>query len=209
MLALLLVPLYALASHLAMVHAGTSMVTLAIVIGPWAVLAIAGLWSSGHRWSAAGATLAAALLLVPALRGQGLDPRLFYLVQHAGAHLGLGLWFGSTLCPGRQPLISALAQRLHGALDDTHARYTRHVTQVWVAYFFAMAAASVTLFLAADFQHWSFFANLVTPVSAVLLFAGEYLLRYRLHPEFERVSFADGIRAYRAHREAGASGGAQ
>lgn len=206
MLALLLVPLYAVASHLAMVHAGTSVLTLAIVLGPWIVLAIAGLWSSGHRWSAACATVAAIVLLVPAIRGEGLDPRLFYLLQHAGAHLGLGLWFASTLLPGRQPLITALAQRLHGALDATHARYTRRVTQAWVAYFFAMAATSVALFVGGNFQQWSFFANLLTPVAAVLLFAGEYLLRYRLHPEFERVSLADGIRAYRAHRHSDAPG---
>lgn len=202
MLALLLVPLYAMASHLAMVHAGASVLTLLIVLGPWVAMALAGLWSAGHRWSAVGATLASGALAVQAGRGHGLDPRLFYLAQHAGAHLILGGWFASTLRAGRQPLISALAQRLHGALDAVHARYTRRVTQVWSGYFCGMAALSLALFAWGDFSHWSFFANLVTPVSAMLLFAGEYLLRYRLHPEFDRVSLADGIRAYRAHRDA-------
>jgi hypothetical protein len=28
------------------------------------------------------------------------------------------------------------------------------------------------------------------------MFGGEYLLRYRLHPEFERASVADAIRSY-------------
>ena len=51
MLALLLVPAYALSSHFAMVHAGASVVTLLVVLGPWAALGMAGLWSNGHWWS--------------------------------------------------------------------------------------------------------------------------------------------------------------
>ncbi|HEY1226378.1 MAG TPA: hypothetical protein VGF26_03575, partial [Ramlibacter sp.] len=133
------------------------------------------------------------------------DPRHLYVAEHAGAHVLLGLWFGSTLKAGRQPLISALAERLHGTLDATHAAYTRRVTQVWTAYFFGMAATSVGLFLGGTFERWSFFANLVTPVAAISLFAGEYVLRYRWHPEFDRVSVGDTIRAYRELRGSGSA----
>ena len=35
---------------------------------------------------------------------------------------------------------------------------------------------------------WAVFANLLTPLALVAMFVGEYLLRYRLHPEFERAS---------------------
>lgn len=206
MLALLLVPAYAIASHLAMVHAGASVFTLLVVLGPWAALGLASLWANDHRWSASAAALACAATVALVARGQALDPRLLYLAEHASAHLVLGLWFGSTLGAGRQPLISALAQRLHGTLDATHAAYTRRVTQVWTAYFFGMAVISVALFSAGDFERWSFFANLVTPAAALSLFMGEYLLRYRLHPEFDRVSLADTIRAYREHRAAGSAG---
>lgn len=206
MLALLLVPAYAVASHLAMVHAGASVLTLLVVLGPWAALGLGGLWTKGHRWSASAVALACAVTVALIAQGRGLDPRLLYLAEHAGAHLVLGLWFGSTLRAGRQPLISALAQRLHGTLDATHAAYTRRVTQAWTAYFFGMAAISVGLFFAGEFERWSFFANLVTPVSAISLFMGEYLLRYRWHPEFDRVSLADTIRAYRELRGAGSAG---
>jgi len=36
----------------------------------------------------------------------------------------------------------------------------------------------------------------VTPLAIVALFIGEYLLRYRLHPEFERATLAQAVRAY-------------
>ena len=32
------------------------------------------------------------------------------------------------------------------------------------------------------------------------MFVGEYLLRYRLHPEFERATLADTVRAYSRRR---------
>jgi uncharacterized membrane protein len=197
-----LVCAYALASHLAMTYAGRSVLALLVVLGPLVAVGLAGLWASGQRIACAAGALALVLVMVQVGRGRGIDPHLLFLAQHAGAHVALGLWFGSTLRAGRLPLISGLAQRLHGALDAELATYTRHVTQAWTLYFFAMAVTSVLLFHTADFSHWSFFANLLTPVSAVLLFAGEYLLRYRLHPDFERVSFADGIRAYRSHASA-------
>ena len=209
MLAPLLVAAYAIASHLAMTHAGTSALALLVVLGPLVTLGLTGLWANGHRVLSAAGAVAFLVLLAQVGRGRGLDPRLLYLAQHAGAHVALGAWFGSTLLAGRRPLISALALRLHGALDEELSTYTRHVTQAWTFYFFGMAATSLVLFFAGDFSHWSFFANLLTPVSAVVLFGGEYLLRYRLHPNFERVSLADGIRAYRSHQSAPAASTAE
>ena len=50
--------------------------------------------------------------------------------------------------------------------------------------------------LLAPFDVWAAFANLVTPLAILLLFVGEYLLRYRLHPEFERATLAQAVRAY-------------
>ena len=40
------------------------------------------------------------------------------------------------------------------------------------------------------------FANLLTPLAMLVMFVGEYLLRYRLHPEFERATLAQAVRAY-------------
>jgi uncharacterized membrane protein len=132
----------------------------------------------------------------------GLSPQWLYLGQHAGLHVALGTWFGSTLAAGREPLISALASRVHGGLTPALGAYTRRVTIAWAAYFFAMAALSIALFLGGSFAHWSVLANLLTPVAIAALFVGEYLLRYRLHPEFERVTMASAVRAWRTQRNA-------
>jgi uncharacterized membrane protein len=43
---------------------------------------------------------------------------------------------------------------------------------------------------------WATFANLLTPVAILVMFVGEYVLRYRLHPEFERATLAQAVRAY-------------
>jgi uncharacterized membrane protein len=121
-----------------------------------------------------------------------------YVLQHAGIHAALGIAFGATLRPRATPLIGAFAARVHGALTPALARYTRRLTQIWVAYFAAMVLLSLGLYAWAPWWLWSVFANLFTPVAAVGLFVGEYLLRYRLHPEFERATLSQTLRAYRA-----------
>jgi uncharacterized membrane protein len=193
---------YAAASHALMTRAQDSAWSLAIVLGPLVVCGAAGLWASGHRVLAATGLLAALLLVAAAAGGRGLSARWLYLAQHAGIHLALGAWFGSTLRRGTEPLISALARRVHGGLTPAMARYTRRLTAAWTSYFFAMVAASLALFFAGDFVHWSLLANVLTPVFTAAFFVGEYLVRYRLHPEFERVSLHRAIAAWRSHRAA-------
>jgi uncharacterized membrane protein len=190
---------YAAGSHALMTRAQDSPWSLAIVLGPLVVLGAAGAWSAGRRVLAVGGLLVAAFLALEAASGRGVPSRWLYLAQHAGVHLALAAWFGSTLRPGAEPLVSAIARRVERTFTPALAQYTRQVTLAWTLYFLAMAAASVALFAAGDFAHWSLLANLLTPVFTVAMFAGEYLLRYRLHPEFERVSLRQTIQAYRSH----------
>ena len=49
---------------------------------------------------------------------------------------------------------------------------------------------------------WSLFSNVLTPIGVGALFIGEYLLRYRLHPEFERTRMVDAVRAFYNHAPA-------
>ena len=121
---------------------------------------------------------------------------MLYLAQHVGVNLFLGVGFGSTLRAGQVPLITTLARRVHRQFTPDMAIYTRKVTLAWTLYFGAISALSVVLFVAAPFDVWAVYANLLTPLSVALMFGGEYLLRYRLHPEFERASVADAIRSY-------------
>ncbi len=154
-------------------------------------------WRARQRgWSCAALLVLAALMLHAALGGE-FSVRSVYACEHIGAHLFLAAWFGRTLRRGAQPLITLLATRIHGPLDAARLRYTRRVTQAWTLYFAAMALLSLGLYLFASFERWVFFASLLTPAALVAMFVGEHLLRYRLHPEFERASMLDSIRAYR------------
>ncbi|MBV9892234.1 MAG: hypothetical protein JO090_15275, partial [Rhizobacter sp.] len=128
--------------------------------------------------------------------GGGVPPATLYLAQHVAIHLLLAFVFGSTLATGREPLVTALARRVHGSLTPAMRAYSRKVNIAWTIYFVAMALVSVVVFATAPFAAWATFANLVTPLAIVAMFVGEYLLRYRLHPEFERATLAQAMRAY-------------
>jgi len=188
---------YALLSHWLMTHQPGSVLALAALLGPMLALALAGVWRDGRPLLAAALALVATLLLGAASRGTArLSPQWLYLAQHAAIHAGLGLVFGASLRGGREPLVTGIASRVHRGLKPTQARYTRRVTLVWTLYFAAMAGLSLLLFVVAPFAVWSLFANVLTPLSLGAMFIGEHLLRYRLHPDFERVGVMAAIRAY-------------
>ena len=187
---------YLLASHWLMTRAPASPWSALAIVGP--MLALAGLlaWQRGQRLLAALALLATATLAWHAWRGGGLAPGSIYVAQHVAIHGLLAFVFGLTLVGGRESLVTALARRVHGAMTPTMAAYSRKVTVVWTVYFVAMALLSLALYALAPFATWAAFANLATPLAMVVLFVGEYLLRYRLHPEFERATLSQAIHAY-------------
>jgi uncharacterized membrane protein len=187
---------YVLVSHWLMTGAPASPWNAVIVVGPMLGAAAAFAWRRRHRVLGALAALAVAGLVVRAALGEEVPVRSLYVCQHVAIHLLLALVFGLTLQAGREPFVTALARRVHGSLTPAMAAYSRKVTLAWTGYFLAMAALSVVLYEAAPFDVWAAFANLVTPVAILLMFIGEYLLRYRLHPEFERATLAQAVRAY-------------
>jgi len=187
---------YVLVSHWLMTRAPASPWNAVIIVGPMLGAAALVAWQRRQWLLAALAALAAAGLVVQAWRGHELPAGSLYVCQHVAIHLLLALVFGLTLQAGREPLVTALARRVHGSLTPAMASYSRKVTLAWTAYFVAMAALSVVLYAAAPFDVWAAFANLVTPLAIVLMFIAEYLLRYRLHPEFERATLAQAVRAY-------------
>jgi uncharacterized membrane protein len=190
---------YAAASHALMTRAQDSAWSLAIVLGPVVILGAAAAWGGGQRTLAVGGVLLALFLALQAASGRGIPSRWLYLAQHAGAHLALAVGFGATLRRGAEPLVSAMARRVHVDFSADLARYTRRLTLAWTLYFAGMALASLLLFLAGDFARWSLLANILTPVFTAAFFVGEYLLRYWLHPEFERVSLQQAVHAYRTY----------
>lgn len=182
---------------------------------PWAVAALFGpLWFSlfgllAGRFGKPGmavAVLLGAVGFALVLRGDAGNPDRLYMLQHAGIHAMLCCWFGSTLRADRLPLISQFAQRIH-ALSPAMRDYTARLTRIWTVYFAGMVVASIAIYALLPFSVWSIFANLFTPVSAATLFIGEHLLRYRIHPEFERTRLIDAFRSfYAADRPDGTAG---
>jgi len=192
---------YVVGCHWLMTSAPDSRWNALLVIGP--MLALVALFAArrGQRLVAGLAALVLAGLVLQAWQGGGLAPATLYLAQHVAIHASLALLFALTLRPGQEPLVTALARRVHGVLTPAMQAYSRKVTIAWSVYFVLMAAISVGLFLAAPFAAWAVFANLLTPLALLLMFVGEFLLRYRLHPEFERATFTAAMSAY-ARREA-------
>lgn len=177
-----------------------SPLALLIAIGWTAACAVMTSLGSRHRLS--GLLLTAVGLALTAWRWDWLQGHVdaVYLIQHAGSHAVLGIWFGGSLIAARKgtglALISRLATRLHGPLPPAILRYTFQVTAVWTGYFLLMAAASCVLFALGSLQAWSTLANLVTLPLIVGIFIVEYLVRLRLHPDFEHVSIIEGVRAF-------------
>lgn len=188
---------YAVLSHWLMVQAAGRPWAVAALFGPLLLAVAAMAIKRRHPGSLLGCLALALGLALVVWRGGVADVHRLYVAQHAGIHLALCWTFAITLRRGSMPLISALAQRVHGrAVPEEHA-YTRRLTVIWALYFIGMAGLSVLLYVAAPWSAWSVFANLLTPLAALGLFVGEHLLRYRLHPEFHRATLAQSVLAYR------------
>jgi uncharacterized membrane protein len=187
---------YVLGCHWLMTRPGGSPWNVVGVLAPMLAAIVLGAWRGGQRWLAAGAALVVAGLCAQAWLGVAVPSQALYLAQHVGIHAMLAFGFGSTLRAGHTPLITTMARRVHRNFTPAMAVYTRQCTLAWTLYFVAMAAVSVGLYAFAPFEAWALFANILTPIAVALMFGAEYLLRYRLHPEFERTTIADAIRAY-------------
>lgn len=186
---------YAGLSHVLMVQAGDRPWAIAALLGPALVMLTGMALNRGHRVGLLLCGLAWAGVGLVAVRGGVGEVNRLYVLQHAGIHLALGAAFAATL-RGRLSMIGLFAERVHGRLSEPMERYTRAVTRLWCGYFFAMAALSCWVYAVLPWPQWSLLANLITPAVIGALFVGEHLMRYRLHPEFERATLADAWRAY-------------
>jgi uncharacterized membrane protein len=190
---------YALLSYLLMTRWPDQPWTIAALFGPL----LAGMGAAGlarrHGPTLLATAALAALVAAIGWRG-GIDVQRLYVLQHAALHALMGFGFGITLRPGATPLITQLAERLHQEFTPEMRLYTRQLTAAWALYFVGMIVVSALLYLSAPWSWWSFFCNILTPLAAVLVFVCEYAWRYHRHPEFERVSMAQAVQAWRRFR---------
>ncbi|KWT65674.1 putative membrane protein [Variovorax sp. WDL1] len=186
---------YAGVSHWMMLFHAAEPWAVGVLLGP---LWLTALGLAGSRFGGWGLAIAAALGVLGfalVLRGEAGDPNRLYMLQHVGINALLCGWFGGTLRRDRLSLIGQFAARIH-PLSPGMREYTWRVTRVWTVYFALMVLASVVVYATMPFAAWSVLANLLTPLMVGILFVGEYLLRYRLHPEFERTRLIDTVRAF-------------
>jgi uncharacterized membrane protein len=187
---------YVTVSHWLMTEAPYSSWNVAVVVGPMLALLLLYLWQRRQRGLGLVSTLALAALVELGWREGSISPGVLHLAQHLVIYTALALAFALTLRGGREPLITTLARRVHGRLTPAMVAYSRKVTLAWAVCFVAIGLISIALFVLAPFEWWAAFANFGTLVAMALLFVGEYVLRYRLHPEFERASLGAAVRAY-------------
>lgn len=195
-LGLLAAAAYAGLSHWLMLYAADRPWAVAALLGPLLVAALGVALKRRHAAGLAGVACAVLGLAALVARGGVGDVNRLYVLQHAGIHAALFVSFAATLRPGRRSLISSVAERIHGGLTPAMAAYTTQVTRWWAGYFLAMTVASLVVYALAPWSVWSLLANVLTPMAIASLFVGEHWLRYRLHPEFERITLAATMRAY-------------
>jgi uncharacterized membrane protein len=175
----------------------------------------------GHPWlqCAAMGCAYAALFFDPLAKGRGgawAGLALFTLVDLAVIRLGGGNYalylpsvlipcmmlsgFAPSLLPGREPLITRIAESISGPLPPAQRRYTRGVTWVWTLTVFGILAVTVALLLFWSPQAWSFFANFISYLVLGALFVGEYAVRRVRFPERTPLNFRDFLRSVSSYR---------
>jgi hypothetical protein len=118
----------------------------------------------------------------------GALPAVLSGLLHAACYLFLLWYFGSTLAPGREAIVTRVARRVHGLLSLPMERFTRRVTVAWCVFFGAQLAVSALLFAFAPLHAWSFFVNLLNLPSLAVMFVGQFAFGAIRHPDFPRAS---------------------
>jgi uncharacterized membrane protein len=151
------------------------------------VLAIATALACVRAGAAAGVELGAVLGAIGLAWYASASGPYAVFVPPLAINLLLVWFFGRTLAPGREPLVTAIARFVRGRLDADVERYTRQVTWLWCGFFAVNAAVSAALAGLAPLAAWSLYTNVLSTPLFVLLFAAEYAYRRRRFPALQHV----------------------
>jgi uncharacterized membrane protein len=119
-----------------------------------------------------------------------------YMIQRSAIFALLATVFGVTLLPGRTPMISRVADLVHGPLSEQVALYTRRVTTAWVFVFATMTALPLVIFIFAPHHLLFLLTNIITVTLVALMLFAEYMVRCRTIPVGERSGMVEGLCAY-------------
>jgi uncharacterized membrane protein len=196
---------YSVISHLVAASAVPDVLNALVAIVPLVGLALVMAWRSSQRAIMLALWLAACAVLYGISDWLVAHYNWIFLLQHAGVYTLLCAAFGRTLQHGETPIVSRFARMVHGELSTALIRYTRSVTWAWTIYFGGIAALSLLLFWLAPVYVWSAFANLLGIPMLVLMFGGEYAVRWYVLPAADRAGPLEAIRAYRQASSEGAA----
>ncbi len=149
-----------------------------------------------HKWRWLLILLAVASVIYGLEQQPIWGPAAAYGVPHAAIYLSLLWLFGQTLRPGKEPLVTLFARRVHGALPPAMEVYARRVTYAWCVFFALQILGSAMLFKFSPLSVWSLFINVLNFPLLAMMFIGEYVYRIVRHPAFLQASLFDGIRAF-------------
>lgn len=130
-------------------------------------------WVAGYRWLAGllGAGLAFAVL------GRTPAATLLAYLPPLAVFAFMAWFFGRTLRPGREPLITRIARKEHPELPAGIAHYTRKLTRLWAASFLALLAWALVSAPALELHVWSRWVQALGYLMPGALFLGEYVFR--------------------------------
>lgn len=117
-------------------------------------------------------------------------------LAHAGAYLALLWYFGRTLRPGREPLITRIARRIHGSVPPDMERFTRRLTVAWCVFFAGQVLVSGLLLAFAPHDIWSMFVNVLDLPLLALMFVAQQVYRALCFPRVPTVSIARILTAF-------------
>ncbi len=106
----------------------------------------------------------------------------------------LAWFFASTLRPGRESLITAVARAARPDTPDYLLRYSRTLTALWASLFAAMALWDGLLAAFAPQGWWSIMANLANYLVVGAFLVGEYVFRRLRFRDYAHPGFAEYVR---------------
>jgi uncharacterized membrane protein len=187
---------YAALSHYSNLNPQAQDLGAVLAFAPLLILGVALVWRLSGMLTAALVAVAAGLMLHEfwALLAQNFS--IAVLIQQCGVYAILAFSFGRSLLPGRVPLCTQFADKIHGPLGPPELRYTRKVTVAWVIFFLLNVAVTLLLFAFAPSRIWSLFVNFLSVPLVLLMFAAEYAIRRRVLPQVRRFGWIATLRVY-------------
>ena len=139
-----------------------------------------------------------AVLALAAAVAAFAEPSSLLFLPPLAVNLGLAWFFGRTLVPGREALITRFARLEKSELEPAVVNYTRRLTWVWVGFFLLMATVSASLAAFGAHAAWAWFTAVGNYLCVAALFALEFAYRRRRFPRDDHVSPREQIALLRA-----------